>query len=228
MPSWIAITNLGSSALLLPFAVAIAACLAAGRAWRLAGLWLALFSAGVLLVVVTKVLFLGWGIGARSINFTGISGHAMLATAVLPATAYLILHRRSRRVRLAGAAAAGLIGLAVAVSRVTLNAHSVSEVAAGLALGLAVSTAFVALSRRYEPPRLSGRVLLLVFALLFGTLYGQRLPTQRWIRDVAVTLAGRDRPFIREVWHRTGPAPGNAINMKSTCQPFLPHCRFLP
>lgn len=205
MFSWIAITNFGSSALLLPFATAIAVCLAAGRAWRMALLWLGVFLAGVTLVIVSKALFIGWGIGAHAIDFTGVSGHAMLSAAIFPTAVYLVLYRRSLSVRMWCSIGAGLIALAVAVSRVVLNAHSISEAVAGVMLGFLVSVSFIVLSRRYPDPHLSGRSLLLVFGLLFVLLYGQRLPTQHWIRDAAMSLAGHHRPFIREVWHHNEP-----------------------
>lgn len=201
MFSWIVITNFGSSALLLPFAMAIAVCLVVGRAWRMALLWLVVFLAGVTLVIVSKALFIGWGIGAHAIDFTGASGHAMLSAAIFPTAVYLVLYRRSLSVRMWCTCGAGLIALAVAVSRVVLNAHSVSEAVAGVVLGFLVSISFILLSRRYPDPHLRGRNLLLVFGLLFVVLYGQHLPTQHWIRDVAMSLAGHHRPFIREVWH---------------------------
>ncbi|AIY42254.1 Membrane-associated phospholipid phosphatase [Collimonas arenae] len=174
----------------------------AGRAWRLASLWFALFSIAIALVVVSKALFIGWGIGIQAIDFVGISGHTMLASAIFPTAAYLALHRHSLRLRIAAAGGACLLGLAVAISRVVLNAHSASEVIAGVALGFLVCISFIVLSRRLQGPHLSGAILLLAFGLLFAGLYGERLPTQNWIKNVALTLAGRERPFIREVWHR--------------------------
>ena len=203
MFSWIAITNFGSSALLLPFAVAIAVCLAAGRAAHMALLWLFVFMTGLTLVVVTKVLFVGWGIGVHAIDFTGISGHAMLSSAIYPTAVYLLLRRRQLSVRMWCTVGACLIGLAVAMSRLALDAHSVSEVVSGVMLGFLVCASFIVLSRRFRAPHFSGRILFIIFAVLFVTLYGQRLPSQKWIRAVALTLAGHSRPFIREVWLRT-------------------------
>jgi membrane-associated phospholipid phosphatase len=162
------------------------------------------FLSGVALVIVTKALFIGWGVGDRTLDFTGISGHAMLSAAIFPTAVYLVLHRRSLRARWAGAVAAALIALAVATSRVLLNAHSISEVVSGVGLGFLISAVFLLLSRRLPDPHLRGRVLLIVFGLLVVLLYGQRLPTQHWIREAALSVAGRERPFIREVWQRDG------------------------
>ncbi|SCK26166.1 phosphatase PAP2 family protein [Vogesella sp. LIG4] len=222
MFSWVTVTNFGSSALLLPFALAIALFLAAGRAWRSCLLWLVVFLFAVALVTVTKALFVGWGIGAHAIDFTGISGHAMLATAIFPTAAYLLLHQQTVKVRLWGAAAASLIGLFVAVSRVILKAHSLSEVTAGVLLGLLVSLIFIDLSRRFRESHPDGRILLLVFAMLFLALYGQSLPTRFWIRGAALSLAGHARPYVREVWHRSASATAEK------CTPAPCHGRIKP
>ena len=63
----------------------------------------------------------GWGIA--SIDFTGMSGHAMLAAAIYPVLAVVFVPPTSARraVAMAAAAAAGVI-LLVAVSRVAIDA----------------------------------------------------------------------------------------------------------
>ncbi len=219
--SWITITNFGGAAVMLPAAAAITAWLLLGRVWRMALAWALLFGIGALLVALSKMLFLGWGIGIRAIDFTGISGHAMLAAAVFPTVAHLVLQKRSPHVRLCGAALALALSLGVAVSRVALIAHSVSEAVAGCALGFAVSAAFIHLTRKLEAPRLSALPMALSLFVLIMLLHGERLPTQRWITDAALQLSGREHPFRRARWKASG-LPG--VTPAITRQPArLPH-----
>ncbi len=63
----------------LPPAFAIALWLAVGYTWRMAAGWLVLLGAAIGVVTVTKLAFLGWGVGVRELDFTGVSGHAMLS-----------------------------------------------------------------------------------------------------------------------------------------------------
>ena len=88
---WYSITNLGGAGLTLPLAIAIALWLAVGYTWRMAAGWLLLLGAAIGVVTVTKLAFLGWGVGIRELDFTGVSGHAMLSTAVYPVALFLML-----------------------------------------------------------------------------------------------------------------------------------------
>jgi membrane-associated phospholipid phosphatase len=63
------------------------------------------------------------------------SGHSSTAAAFYAAAALLLARRRSRRVRIALAATAVGIAVAVGASRVLLDVHWTSDVIAGLALG---------------------------------------------------------------------------------------------
>jgi hypothetical protein len=106
------------------------------------------------------------------------------------------------------AAAGGvLLALAVGVSRLALQAHSVSEVASGLALGYCVSLPFIA---RREVPRgpvamlLASAALATLLVLPLGSVAGA---THVWVEDIATFLSGRERPFQRGEWSWRGFAP---------------------
>ena len=95
MIPWMEITRFGGIVVTAPAAAAITAWLMMGRAWRLAAWWCVLFIGGMALVVATKIAFIGWGLGIQALDYTGISGHAMRATAVYPVLFYLVLLRRA-------------------------------------------------------------------------------------------------------------------------------------
>ena len=82
---WHPLTRLGEAQLLLPALLLAAVWLARSPGGgRLAGWWLATTGAAALLTTATKVAFIGYGVGYAPLDFTGISGHAMFAAAVLP------------------------------------------------------------------------------------------------------------------------------------------------
>ena len=122
MNAWMFLTRWGNSLLLLPAASCICIGLWAGGERRVAWKWAVCFGAAVLLVFATKVAFLGWGIGSRTLDFTGISGHSMLAAAVLPMLGWWLTQERSpetqRNATIAGTVVACIIG----ASRLLLSA----------------------------------------------------------------------------------------------------------
>jgi len=42
-------------------------------------------------------------------------------------------------------------------------------------------------------------------------LHGERVPTQRWITHVALTLSGREHPFRRISWRARKPMPSSTL-----------------
>src|SRR5438445_2386701 len=99
---WMTITKLADTTVMVPVAAACAAWLVCGRAWRMALWWCLLFTMGLALVAATKIAFVGWGIGIRSLDFTGFSGHAMRASAVMPVLFYLLLQKAPPFARTSG------------------------------------------------------------------------------------------------------------------------------
>lgn len=197
--AWHAFTWLGDSALMLPAALLIAVMLWISRDGRGTALaWCLAFGAGSGLILLSKLAFMGWGIGSARWDFTGFSGHTAIGTSVWPVLLWLASARASRRVRGIAWGAGWCLGAAIGVSRLALDAHSVSEVLAGFLLGVVVSLGFLWLARRRAPPRPPWFVWLgaLLVPLLFQTP-GQPAPTQGLLETVAVRLAGIERPFTR-------------------------------
>src|SRR5947208_3636310 len=83
--AWSLIGRLGEAQLLLPAALAFAWWLARrSEARPLVQWWLSLMALAALVTTITKVAFIGWGVGNAAFDFTGVSGHAMFAAAVYP------------------------------------------------------------------------------------------------------------------------------------------------
>src|SRR4051812_24291575 len=118
MNAWEHISALGGLGVTALIGLAIAAWLVGARCWRLALTWCLLFGAAMLAAVASQVLFIGWGMGLRTLDFTGFSGHATRAAAVYPVAAFLLLERRPWWLRGAAVACAALLAAAVALARV--------------------------------------------------------------------------------------------------------------
>src|ERR1700753_2650801 len=99
MLAWMFLTRWGNSLLLIPTASWIGLSLWIGGERPVAWRWLLSFGAAASLVLATKIAFLGWGVGIRSIDFTGISGHSLCASAVLPMFAWWLAPGRGSETR---------------------------------------------------------------------------------------------------------------------------------
>ncbi len=204
---WFSITRFGGAGLTLPLALTIAIWLALGYTWRLAVTWLGLLGAAIGVVMLTKIAFLGWGVGVREWDFTGVSGHAMLSTAVYPVAFFLTFLPTRPRLRAFGVALGLAVGVAVGLSRVVLDAHSPSEAAAGCTVGALAATVFVWWSWNARPGKLSAVPVAVSLLMLFVALHDVRVPTQHWITHIALNLSGHERPFIRARWKAGLEAP---------------------
>jgi membrane-associated phospholipid phosphatase len=207
MELWDFITSFGDAGLMVPTALIIGLWLymAQGRAAAL--LWLGLFSAAGLLVIATKIAFLGFGLGWRRFNFTGISGHSMMSMAVFPVALQLLGGTMpAKRWLLLPLGAA--FALLIAVSRVQIGVHSPSEVFSGIMLGGGVALLFT-LVAKLPPERM--KALPLVSAGLLAVFlagYGHPAPSQDLVTRLALVVSGRSAPYTKvEWWHGAGYRP---------------------
>jgi hypothetical protein len=197
MLSWMTITNLGGSAVMMPAAAVCAAWLVFARAWRMAFWWCLLFSAGMTLVAASKIAFIGWGIGIQSLDFTGFSGHAMRATAVMPVLFYLLLQKKGPLARTSGVALGIAFGVIIGVSRLVVHAHSVSEAVSGCVLGCMVSLGFIWSSSTSPNPVFHRWLIALSLITLIPAPMAEPVPAEQWLEAIALRLSGHDKPFGR-------------------------------
>lgn len=210
--SWSLITALGGVLFTIPAAVAIALWLSALPAGGAARRWVMLFSGTVLLVLLSKILFIGWGIGVRALDFTGFSGHATRAFAVLPVLCYLAVLRFGRATRYASVVLGALLAVAVGVSRYVLHAHSISEIVAGSVLGAIVAAACLHSLHTLPPAPLPAQGPRFRSSILAGLAIAVALPlcvpapTQRWLVATTLFLSAHDRPYTRSRWQIGAPS----------------------
>jgi membrane-associated phospholipid phosphatase len=198
--AWWVMTHLGASSLLLPALVLVLGGLWEAGARDAAKRYALRLAITVGITVVSKCLFFGWGIGVAALDFTGVSGHTLLATSILP-----VLLRGipwpALQARGGGAALGWLLALVVGVSRVAVHAHSYSEVVAGWILGAAVSWPTM---RELAPLALShwaSKLAPLVLLLALNTSTANYLPTHDMEVRLALLVSGQDKPFLRRHLH---------------------------
>jgi len=194
---------MGSASLLLPTLVIAATGLWQSRQIMALRIWLLALALAVSLTLATKVMFLGWGVGSAAFDFTGISGHTLLATSVLQVLFSELLAAERCRFHSGGASLGLLLGLAVGASRVALGAHSISEVISAWLLGLIVSGVTLDAMEGSRQRRWFARLspLALIFAL--GTTLSSYLPTHEWEIRLSLLLSGHAKPYTRQ--HLTSP-----------------------
>jgi membrane-associated phospholipid phosphatase len=201
---WHLITRLGEIQILLPAALLAALILVArSESWRTVALWLSLLGVAVMLTLVSKLAFMGWGLGLPEFNFSGISGHAMMATALYPLLLASLVPTQSTPARWLALGAGNALALLVGVSRVVVGAHSWSEVIAGFVVGGAVTAAVLI---GYGLPRGLSRVstaatvavplsmaLWLTMMPAFGPVFNSHSMITQW----SMQLSGRAKPYTR-------------------------------
>lgn len=202
---WNTVSFTADMSVLGPAGVAIAVWLLVSRQWRLVLGWSLWYGGGMLLVVLSKLAFIGWGLGSAEFDFTGFSGHAMRAGAVFPVLMYVVLQRAPRSLRLAGVLFGVAYAVLVAISRVVVHAHSVSEAVSGCVLGLAMAFGFMWQARGAVNFAVSHALALASLALMvLITFKAEPMPTEDWLQKIALRLSGHERIFSRADWKLAG------------------------
>jgi len=195
MAFWKNVIDIGHTELMFPLAAAVAAWLVAGRTWKLALYWCMMFAAGAGLVAMSKVIFLGWGMGIPSIGFKALSGHALCAAAVLPVFFFVALQYAGAAWRVAGVGCGVAVSIGIGALMVYFDYHSAAEVIGSLVLGLMISIGYFRLSSAFPLPRVSRWTVsasVLTFVLIFSL---KPAMINHQLVDVALHLSGRDLPF---------------------------------
>lgn len=202
--NWHFLTFFGDSMLLLPcaaivFIILLLSPTSRKPTWQ----WMLLFGGVGAVVCVSKLAFMGWGIGSRHWDFTGFSGHSALSASIWPVLLWLLCGRFSSPVRRTAVIVGYLLAAVVGYSRLVIHAHSTSEVITGLALGFIVSSTFLMLQRGTQLPRLSYRKIAVTLALPIVLINsGTAAPTQGLLERIAVTIAPVEKPFVRADLHK--------------------------
>lgn len=200
MHMWHLLTAFGDCAVLLPLTVVAMAWLISRPATRHnALLWgVTIFSCGAL-VTLSKLIYMGWGLGIPGLDFTGFSGHTALSSVIWPGIPALLISEKNRRVRWIAVALGVLLAMGVAVSRLGLGVHSVSEVVLGGALGFSLMAGLL-FKLHHVTAQIGMPSWRVCLSLLLPLLlcYGRTFPSQHLLKDTAAYISGHASAFTRE------------------------------
>lgn len=219
---WTKITHLGDTSLMAPAAFIVGLWLLVAKREQLLWWWCALLASAIVLVSLTKIAFIGWGLGIPTLDFTGISGHSTFAMAILPVMAFLVLQRTPQGIRTAGVLFGLILGLLVGISRLELQTHSLSEVIAGCGLGALVSLTFIWIACTVDRNILNRSLVVLSIPVLLAASFSQAAPTQRWFVHVALYASGHEQPFVRGN-HQARPSASGGRHALLEAFRFQPH-----
>jgi membrane-associated phospholipid phosphatase len=165
---------------------------------RTAAVWLGWLTASALATLASKIAFIGWGLGVASLDFTGVSGHTLMATSVWPVLLSRLAPRRDSGYYVGMALIGYLLALLVAISRLMLSVHSPSEVVAGFVLGSLVSAAVVfgvPPARHLKPGLLS---LALALWLIAAPIEMPKSRAHGLVVQLALHLSQHPQPHQRD------------------------------
>lgn len=201
MINWNWITELGNVVVTGALALIIVLWLLLEARWRQAAEWCLVFGGGLFVVLLTKFAFVGWGIGSETLDFTGLSGHAMRAMCALPVLGFFLFYHASSAVRNGAVLVMTLFGGLISYSRLEVHAHSVSEVLSGAGFGLLLAAIFmqrVGLALRF---RFNQALVLVGLLALLITRHAAPVATQNMLIEMTLKITHHARPFTRLGWH---------------------------
>jgi len=161
----VAVTELGDAAVTVPVTAAVLAWLLWRRAWHAAAYWLGAIAMAAAFTIafkfglrVPRPVDLYAGAGA----FSFPSGHTIVSATVYGFLALLVAREVGARLRAMLTTGTALFVTAIALSRLYLGAHWLSDVIGGFAFALAWVALLGIAYLRHRPPRLGAGALLTV------------------------------------------------------------------
>lgn len=182
---WKFVTDFGDTAVTVPLAALMALFLVAMRQFRQAIDWCAAIVGCAAAISALKLAFAVCGDPLVGPVLRSPSGHTAMSIAVYGGFAAVMGARLSRPARIALTGGAGLLAVAIAVSRGILHYHSWIEVGAGFAVGSAALAAIAWMAARRPTARLPIPLMAAAAVAVGLAFHGERWPAEQALHRIA-------------------------------------------
>jgi membrane-associated phospholipid phosphatase len=182
------ITDFGDAALLVPASAMLLAYLLYVRSPRTAGLWAATLVLCACLTIFAKLALYTCASELSLADLRSPSGHTSISVTFYGCCALMMSVDKERWQRLLLLVGGGVVAVAIAVSRVLLEAHTITDVVAGFAIG-AFCVAWFA-SRYFARPvsPLPWELAVMTLGVVALVVHGSHWPVEAAIAHVARLL----------------------------------------
>jgi membrane-associated phospholipid phosphatase len=167
------VTNLGDSALLVPASAVLLAYLLYVRSGRTAGIWATTLVLCACLTIVAKLALYTCGAELSLADLRSPSGHTSLSVTFYGCCALMVGADKDPSIRWLLVLGSVATALAIAVSRVLLQAHTIGDVAAGFAIGVLCVAWFSSLYFARPASPMRWELALVTFSLVALLMYGR-------------------------------------------------------
>jgi membrane-associated phospholipid phosphatase len=182
------VTNLGDSALLVPASAVLLAYLLYIRSGRTAGIWATTLVLCACLTIVAKLALYTCGAEPSLADLRSPSGHTSLSVTFYGCCALMAGADKDPSMRWLLLFGSVATTVAIAISRVVLQAHTIGDVAAGFAIGLLCVAWFSSLYFARPPSPMRWELALVTFSLIALLMYGRHWTLEGAIAQLARLL----------------------------------------
>jgi membrane-associated phospholipid phosphatase len=182
------VTDLGDAALIIPASAMLLAYLLYIRSTRTAAVWAATLALCAGLTFLAKLLLYTCGSDMPLADLHSPSGHTSVSVTFYGCCALMMSTDKERWTRLLLLAGGAAIGVAVAASRVVLEAHTVTDVVVGFTIGAFCVLWFA--TRYFAKPGspLPWELAALAISIVILVMHGSHWTVEHAIAHIAALL----------------------------------------
>jgi hypothetical protein len=199
------LTPYGGISVMLPAALVIGIWLWTTRSRRSAALWGATLVVTYSAVVISKVLFKGWGVALESLGIYVLSGHAMNMCLMLPVGLSLLARQIRPSLRWPAAAAGLVCGGLFAAFCVAPFIHPLPEALAGGMLGGLAACFFLVSLENQTPGRIPSAAVVAGLLFIAVSSNATQLNAERLLDKISMKMSGSDRAYRQPDWRTPEP-----------------------
>lgn len=182
------VTSLGDTGLLLPVSLLVLICLLAQRQFGAAFAWASAMTACGVLTFAAKLGFHLCGDEIAALDIRSPSGHTSVSTTLYGSLGVLVAGGRPPWQKALALGAAAALAVAVGVSRLLLEVHTIEEVLLGYLIGVICVALFTLLFVRAGSPRIGLLWPAAGFAVALAVLGGIRVNFEHEIAGLSRLL----------------------------------------